>query len=146
MTTIREMNEQCLRAHLAAETRHDMDATLATLHPECVFVDEPLGLRLEGLEGARAHYNMWWSAFGNTIDGRGVHWVRDDLLIGEAAFVGRHVGVFAGIPPTGRTIELPFVVFVRFRDGRLAGERFLYDLNGLLRQLGQPAFGPALAA
>jgi len=35
---------------------------------------------------------------------------------------------------------LLFVVFVDFRDGLLAGERFQYDLNGLLRQLGQPHF------
>ena len=71
----------------------------------------------------------------------------DDALIGEAAFpVGRHGGSFAGLQPTGRPVRVPFVVFVRFRDGLLAGERFVYDLNGLLRQLGQPAFQPILAA
>jgi predicted ester cyclase len=56
--------------------------------------------------------------------------------------VGRHVGPFACLPPTGRPMRLPFVVFVRFRDGLLAGERIVYDLNGLPRQLGQPAFEP----
>jgi steroid delta-isomerase-like uncharacterized protein len=142
---IRQTNQACLRAHLDAEGEHDMEATLATLHPECVFVDEPLGLRFEGREGAREHYAMWWSAFGNTLDGGELHWVEDDLAIGDATFVGRHVGPFAGLPPTGRPMRLPFVVFVRFRDGLLAGERFVYDLNGLLRQLGWPAFEPAVA-
>lgn len=42
----------------------------------------------------------------------------------------------------GAPISLPFVVFVRFRDGLLAGERLVYDLNGLLRQLGRPSFDP----
>ena len=70
----------------------------------------------------------------------GLNWVDDDLVIGEAAFVGRHVGSFAGISPTGVSIALPFVVFTRFRSGLLTGERFVYDLNGLLRQLGQPYF------
>jgi hypothetical protein len=37
-------------------------------------------------------------------------------------------------------MRLPFVVFVRFRDGLLASERFVYDLNGLLLQLGQAAW------
>jgi hypothetical protein len=64
---------------------------------------------------------MWWSAFGNTVEDGTVHWVGDDLLIGEAFFVGRHVGSFAGIPASGAEI---------------------YDLNGLLRQLGQPSFLP----
>lgn len=141
-------NESVLRAHLVAETQLDMDATLATVHPECLWVDEQLGLRLEGRNGARLHYDIWWSAFRAAPDNGAVHWVDDDFVVGEAEFVGTHVGPFAGIPPTGQSIRLPFVVFVRFRDGLLAGERFVYDLNTLLRQLGQhqaveiPAFRP----
>jgi predicted ester cyclase len=60
--------------------------------------------------------------------------------VGEASFVGRHIGPFAGVPPTGAALSLRLVVFVSFRDGLLAGERFVYDLNDLLRQLGQPHF------
>jgi hypothetical protein len=142
----RQINRDCLAVHLAAEVRHDMAATLSTLHPDCVFLDGPLGLRFEGREGARRHYELWWSAFGVTLDGGRLHWVNDDLVIGEASFVGSHVGPFAGIEPTGRDIRLPFVVFVDFREGLLVGERFVYDLNGLLAQLGQPAFVPTPAA
>jgi hypothetical protein len=44
-------------------------------------------------------------------------------------------------------MRLPFVVFVHFRDRLLASERFVYDLNGLLLQLDQPAWDVrALAA
>lgn len=142
MTVGRDANERCLQAHLEAEMRHDMEATLATLHPACVFVDEPLDLRLVGRDGAREHYQMWWDGFGATLDAGELHWVADDLVVGDAVFVGRHHGTFAGIAPTGRSIRLPFVVFVRFEDGLLAGERFVYDLNGLLHQLGKPAFVP----
>ena len=139
-------NQECLAAHLAAERRHDMATTLATLHPECHFVDEPLSWSLDGREGARRHCELWWTAFGADLEPGILHWVDDDLAIGEAAFVGWHVGSFAGLEPTGRPVRVPFVVFVRFRDGLLAGERFVYDLNGLLRQLGRPAFQPVLAA
>ena len=65
----RQANEARLRAHLAAENRHDMEGTLATLHPECTFVDEPLLLEFTGREGARRHYDMWWSAFDNAVEG-----------------------------------------------------------------------------
>jgi hypothetical protein len=138
-------NRTCLIEHLRAENRHDMTAVLATLHPECVFVDMPLGLRLHGRAGARHHYDIWWSAFGATVDDGRTDWIDDDFLVGEAAFVGRHDGPFVGIEPTGRAIRVPFVVFVEFRDGLLAAERFLYDLNGLLRQIGRPAFEPVAA-
>jgi predicted ester cyclase len=140
----RDINETILNRHLEAEIAHDMEGTLATLHPECVFLDLPLGLRLEGRDGARRHYELWWSAFSNTLDRAGRHWVHDDLMIAEAAFVGQHTGSFAGLAPTHRPIHLPFVVFVTFRDGLLAGERFIYDLNDLMRQLGQAAFEPEL--
>lgn len=138
----RDTNDAILNQHIAAELAHDMDGTLATLHPDCVFCDLPLGLRLEGRSGARRHYSIWWTAFSNTLDPAGRHWVDDDLVIGEAAFVGRHTGPFAGLAPTGKPIRLPFVVFVTFRDGLMAGERFIYDLNDLMRQLGQSAFEP----
>jgi hypothetical protein len=140
-------NRRVLAEHLAAENRHDMQSTLATLHPECVFVDEPLGLRLVGHRGAEQHYRLWWNAFSNTVDGGELHWVGDDLLIASSAFVGTHTGDFCGIAPTGRRMRLPFVVFVHFRDRLLASERFVYDLNGLLLQLDQPAWDVrALAA
>src|SRR5215204_3517198 len=71
----REANEAGLRRHLAAENRHDMAATLATFDPGCVFVDDQLGQRWLGRDGAREHYTMWWSAFGNTVEGGQVHWV-----------------------------------------------------------------------
>jgi steroid delta-isomerase-like uncharacterized protein len=131
----RDDNQAVLYAHLAAENRHDLDATLATVHPDCVFIDEQLGQRWAGTAGAAEHYRTWWDGFGATLDGGDLHWVRDDLVIGDAVFVGRHVGPFAGVAPTGREIRLPFVVFVTFKDGLLAGERFVYDMAGLLRQL-----------
>jgi hypothetical protein len=40
----RQTNKACLQAHLAAEGRHDMESTLKTLHPECVFVYDLNGL------------------------------------------------------------------------------------------------------
>ncbi len=137
-----DANVVCLRAHLRAEGQHDMDGTLATLHPECRFNDEPMGMAYSGLEGARTYYRTWWDAFGVTLDGGELHWVRDDLVIGDSVFVGCHVGRFAGVAPTGREIRLPFVVFVTFREGLLASERFVYDSATLLRQLDQAVTSP----
>ena len=143
--TEREINQACVQRHLKAEMMHDMETTLATLHPDCLFEDRPIGLTLRGRDQARRHYELWWSAFGIGLDSGKQYWAADDLLIAEVDFVGRHVGDFLGIAPTGREIRLPIVVVVGFRDGFLASERFTYDLNDLLRQLGQPAFQSPLA-
>jgi hypothetical protein len=60
-----------------------MDATLATLHREGLFVDEPLGLRLSGRDGVRHHYELWWGAFGAVPDDGNLHWVTDDESSGR---------------------------------------------------------------
>lgn len=142
--TNRETNEQCLLVHMKAEAEHDLAAVLATIHPDTLFEDQPLGLVLNGRDAAARHYRTWWDAFGIQTDGGVLHWVSDDLAIGEADFVGTHIGRFLGVEPTGRSIRFPFTVYVRFKDGLLSGERFFYDLNMIMAQLGQPS--AALAA
>tara|TARA_R110002033_G_scaffold167009_2_gene205945 strand:- start:56 stop:487 length:432 start_codon:yes stop_codon:yes gene_type:complete len=137
--TIRETNEACLLRHMKAEAEHDMANTLATIHPEALFEDQPIGLVLNGREATARHYDLWWSAFGIQTDGGKLHWVNDDFVIGDAWFVGTHVGPFLGIEPTGRDVRFPFTVYVRFKDGLLSGERFFYDLNMIMAQLGQPS-------
>lgn len=142
----RAKNADCLRRHMAAEDAHDMEGTLATVHPDALFEDQPVGLRLQGRDNARKHYELWWSAFQVRTENGSLHWVDDDMAIGEAEFVGTHTGPFLGIPPTGRNIRFRFTVIVRFRDGLLLGERFSYDLNDILRQIGYPAFEVGRAA
>jgi carboxymethylenebutenolidase len=41
-----------------------------------------------------------------------------------------------GIPATGRRVEVPLVVIVRFRDGKLAHEHIYWDQASVLVQLG----------
>ena len=49
---------------------------------------------------------------------------------------GTHQGAFQGIPPTGRRVAVPGVVFYRIADGRIAEFRGSFDLLSMLRQLG----------
>lgn len=133
-------NRLMLQRHLAAENAHDMAATLATIHPDCVFRDMATGQVFPGLAGAERHYRQWWDAFGNVVERSalgGAHWIDEETYVAEPQYVGRHAGPFLGLAPTGRGFTLPFVVFVRFRDGLFVEERFYYDLATLLRQLGQ---------
>jgi carboxymethylenebutenolidase len=41
-----------------------------------------------------------------------------------------------GIPPTGRRVEVPLIVIVRFRNGKLAHEHIYWDQASVLVQLG----------
>jgi predicted ester cyclase len=75
-------------------------------------------------------------AFELVVHGERLHWTADGAAVAEARYRGTHTGPFLGIPPTGRSIDLPIAVVVTFEDGLMAGERFYYDLATLLRQLG----------
>lgn len=141
-------NEQqaLIRRHIAAENAHRMEDTLATLHPDCIFEDVAMQRVYRGHAGAREYYGMWWESLRVVVtpseDDRRM-WTDDGSYVAETRFTGVHVGPFLGVPPTGRTVCFRFAVFVGFRDGLMAGERFYYDLDGVLAQLGTGRPAPA---
>jgi steroid delta-isomerase-like uncharacterized protein len=49
---------------------------------------------------------------------------------------GTHQGEFLGIPPTGKQVAVPGVVFYRIRDGRIIEFRGSFDMLSMLQQLG----------
>ncbi len=125
-----------LARHVGAETTFDMEGTLATLTADCVFEDVPSGTTYRGHDGVRAYYREWWDAFGNVPQRSRTYVPADDCLIVETHFVGTHRGPYQGVPASGRAIDLPVAIFVNFRDGLMAGERFYYDRATLLAQIG----------
>ena len=44
--------------------------------------------------------------------------------------------IVPGVEPTGKRVEVPLVVVVRFRDGKLAHEHIYWDQASVLVQLG----------
>lgn len=133
--------------HLECENAHDLEGTLATLHPDCVFRDHATGQVWNGRDGAAAHYRQWWDCFDVEVvrkEGQSAGWLGDEAYAAEATWIGKHTGNFLGIPATGRPITQPFVVIVTFKDGLMSQERFHYDLASLMRQIGMEAV-PSLA-
>lgn len=66
--------------------------------------------------------------------------IGDDQLVDEMVFKFTH-GVamdwmLPGIAPTGKRVEVPLVVIVRFRDGKVAHEHIYWDQASVLVQLG----------
>jgi carboxymethylenebutenolidase len=63
-----------------------------------------------------------------------------DRLVDELVFQFTHTiemdWMLPGIPPTGRRVEVPLVVVVHFRDGKLAHEYIYWDQASVLVQLG----------
>ncbi|TAL79088.1 MAG: hypothetical protein EPN76_04790 [Burkholderiaceae bacterium] len=129
-------NLQLLGRHLAAENVQDMEGTMATLAEDCVFIDQALGIKYDGKEGARRYYSMWWNAFGIITQSDHRHFTSEGLVISEGRYQGVHRGEFLGIAPTNRKMELKLATIITFSNGLMAGERFYWNLASLLTQLG----------
>jgi carboxymethylenebutenolidase len=63
-----------------------------------------------------------------------------DQLVDEMIFSFTHTEempwMLPGVPPTHRHVDIPLVVVVGFRDGKLAHERIYWDQASVLKQIG----------
>ncbi|MFQ5657181.1 MAG: ester cyclase [Candidatus Methylomirabilales bacterium] len=66
--------------------------------------------------------------------------IGNDQLVDELIFKFTHTGemdfMLPGIPPTGKRVEAPTVVIVKFRNGKVAHEHIYWDQASVLVQLG----------
>jgi predicted ester cyclase len=61
--------------------------------------------------------------------------VEGDLVAIRGTVRGTHKGVYAGIPPTGRQLNLEVMVFYRISDGRISKYWLQTDSKALVEQL-----------
>ena len=66
--------------------------------------------------------------------------IGNDQLVDEMVFKFTHTikmdWMLPGVAPTGKHVEIPLVVIVRFREGKLAHEHIYWDQASVLVQLG----------
>jgi predicted ester cyclase len=67
-----------------------------------------------------------------------------DMVASRGTLQGTHSGPFAGLPPTGKTVEVTYMAMLRLAGGRFVEHWAQVDQLGLLQQLGAiPAPGQA---
>jgi carboxymethylenebutenolidase len=81
--------------------------------------------------------------------------VGEDQLVDEIIFSFTHTEempwMLPGVAPTNKHVEVPLVVIVKFREGKLAHEHIYWDQASVLKQIGLlndpklPVFGAETA-
>ena len=59
-----------------------------------------------------------------------------EIVVTRGTTRGTQRGTFAGIAPTGKAIEVPWVIFTSFQNGRIVTDWEIYDALGMMTQLG----------
>jgi predicted ester cyclase len=106
---------------------------------ERVEIEGPGGLRLSGIAGWEAFYDMWYEAFpDNAVEASAFG--DGEQAAEEGRFVGTHTGTLRGpggdLPPTGRRVDVPYALFFRVTNGKVTFVRLYFDQVELLTQLG----------
>jgi steroid delta-isomerase-like uncharacterized protein len=133
ITSIRQRREAIVRQHAEAENRHDVEATIATFHHPRYEVN---GDPSDGTEAVRELLQSLMQGFPDLHAEIGKIRHADDAVFGETLITGTHDGEWAGIPPTGRRVEVPVAAIFEFDEDRLLCEKVYMDFAAVLTQIG----------
>lgn len=106
-----------LQAFADAWNRHDVDALMAFMAPDCVFESsagpDACGTRFQGEEAVRAAFAQVWSDFPDAHWGDARHFVCGDRGVSEWTFTGTRAA-------DGTRVEVQGCDLFTFRGGRIA--------------------------
>jgi carboxymethylenebutenolidase len=132
-----------LDGHIAREFADlDVDATMKTMVPEPYVHCVPIMTGGSGAQGVRRFYS---EHFINQIpkDAKVTpisRTVGKDQVVDEFILNFTHNTqwdyLLPGVPPTGKKVELPHVLVMRFENGKVAHEHLWWDQASLLVQVG----------
>ncbi len=134
--SVQGQREAIVNAHIEAEAvHHDIASTVATFrHPR--YEVPALAAIADGSEAVHGLIGAILSAFPDFyLHKKALHHAQDAVIV-KAVFGGTQRGIWAGIPPTGKPMEVHGVLIFVFEGADLVCEKVYFDHATILRQLG----------
>jgi steroid delta-isomerase-like uncharacterized protein len=108
----------------------------AVMADDVVFTIMATGQENHGPEGVMQmlhyFYQMAFDAEAKTFN----TFFSDQKAIVEAEFVGKHIGEFAGIPATGKDVNVPLCIVYDLENDLIKRARVYFEMTVLFQQLG----------
>jgi steroid delta-isomerase-like uncharacterized protein len=128
---------EVVKAHMAAEDRRDIDATIATFTEHCYYEVPGLRIALRGKEEIRLWYEELFAAIPDFRNSEERYWQADGSVFFGAYMEGTHLGTWHGWAPTGRSVRSPMLVRIPIAaDGLMEAEIVYNDSADVFMQLG----------
>jgi carboxymethylenebutenolidase len=129
--------------HMDAEVAGDLDATLATMATDPHLVNVPTMVGGSGAAGVHNFYERRLIGqffppdvqFDSLSRTHSAERLVDELVI-SFTHTQKIDWMLPGVEPTGRRVEVPFVVIVGIEDGKVGYEHIYWDQATVLVQLG----------
>jgi steroid delta-isomerase-like uncharacterized protein len=133
-------NAATVRALNEAYNKRDWDGAIALTTPEATFVNVATGQTFHGPEGVRRFLQGWATAFPDSrVETTQVIADEQGAMMefrGRGTQTGPLQSPAGDIPPTGRSVDVPFVEVLDLQQGKIAQARLYFDSVTLLQQLG----------
>ncbi len=131
---------------IEAVNRRDLEFLMATLAPD--YVGEWPDATLARDASIEREIVMMTGIPDTRFDIDAVTMLADGRVLVEATVVGTHTGTLVlpfgvTLPPTGRSLSMPFDFIMTFADGLLTHERLRFDHHVLIQQLSDPGDPPS---
>lgn len=135
-----EEMDAMMEAHYRAEAEGDLEASLATFHPDIEhdIVGSPTGA-IHGVEAVRARYTDTFESM-RIIKMTDVHRnYGPDFVVGDSLAECKILKTMMGLPGNNRVITFRILHVFEFADGKIRREQVWLDTNAIRRQLSAPA-------
>src|SRR4051794_23340884 len=136
VSDLQARREAIVDAHIEAEAgEHNVASVVATFrHPR--YEVPALNTIADGAEQVAGLVTALLAAFPDLYLSKNKTYYADDAVIVECIFGGTQRGVWAGIPPTGKAMQVQGVLIFVFEDDELVCEKVYFDHATILSQLG----------
>lgn len=135
MSTV-DNNKSLVRDFWGALSAGDF-AKLASIYDENVAYHGPAGDERRGRAAAMELAKAYKTAFPDMRADVEEMVAEGDFVMSRVRPQGTHTAELMGIPPTGRSIDLRWVMnMVRIADGKIAEEWEIWDSGDFMKQLG----------
>lgn len=125
-----------MRQRTDAVNRHDIPALTGLYSADCRVESPMAGGVVTGRQAVGKVFTALFEAFPDVRFDPDIVLVDGGVVAASGWLTGTYTGGFMGLPPSGNPIRLPIVSIATVVDGKIAAERRVYDLTGMLVQAG----------
>lgn len=135
-TALARANKAALELHFAVEWASDIEATMATIHPDDPWQRIPaLGVDVRGFAAVRQYYIDRFASWpGRAMQHFDRVTIVDTCVYTEGTLEVAPKGRFGGVDAAGKNIRTPVVIVVDCRDGLILGETVYMDASVMSRE------------